>query len=458
MRKSLLVALVLALFAVSFANAPARAAEKVKVNWFVGVGTGTDPQQIEVQKKVVENFNKSQDKIELVINIAANNQTAYDALATLVAAGNAPDIVGPVGFAGANSFPGLWLDLTKVIADAKYDLKQYPEGLVKLYATAEGQVGVPFAVFPSFLYYNKDLFDEAGIAYPPAEWGKPYVGKDGKSVPWTYDKLAELAQLLTVDEKGNDATNKAFDPAKIAQFGFVQQYGGMRNDMSAFGPGEFYDAKTGKITIPENWKANVQWTVDGIWKTHFMPSQTYIDSKVLGAGNTFASGKIAMARTHLWYTCCLGDLKAKWDVAALPSYNGKLFSTVDADTFRITKTTKVPNEAFTVLSYLIGDASLDLLGTYGGSPARTKDQPTFFANLKKKYPSASNWDVAQKAFDYTVAPGHESDFPNFKKGQDRFNAFRTLIYGDGGAKADVKAEIAKLEADLQVIVDEAKKK
>lgn len=458
MRKSILAALLVALFALSFAGAPARAQDKVTITWFVGVGTGTDPQQQDVQKKVVENFNKSQDKINLVINIAANNQTAYDALATLFASGNAPDIVGPVGFSGANTFPGKWADLNPLIKDAKYDLSQFPDGLVKLYSTPEGQVGLPFAVYPSFLYYNKDLFDEAGLAYPPAEWGAPYKDKDGKESPWTYDKLAELAQILTVDEKGNDATSKDFDTTKIAQFGFIFQFGALRNDMSAFGGGDFYDAKTGKVTIPQNWKDNLKWTVDGIWSKHFIPSQTYQDSKTLGAGNAFASGKIAMAKTHLWYTCCIADLKAKWDVAASPSYDGKQFATVDADTFRITKDSKHPAEAFQVLSYLVGDAAKDLLVTYGAFPARPGDAKSFIDTLNKKWPTVTNWaSVVPKSFDYTVTPNHESDFPNFKKGMDRFNALRTLLYSDGGAKIDLNAEIDKLQSDLQAIVDAAKK-
>jgi multiple sugar transport system substrate-binding protein len=458
MRKSILAALLVALLAVSFAGAPARAQDKVTITWFVGVGTGTDPQQQDVQKKVVADFNAKQDKINLVINIAANNQTAYDALATLFASGNPPDIVGPVGFSGSNTFSGQWADLTPLIKDAKYDLTQFPDGLVKLYTTSEGQLGIPFATYPSFLYYNKDLFDEAGLAYPPADWGAPYKDKDGKETPWTYDKLAELAKILTVDEKGNDATSKDFDTAKIAQFGFVYQFGAMRNDMSAFGGGDFYDAKTGKVTIPQNWRDNLQWTFNGVWKDHFIPSQTYQDSKTLGAGNSFASGKVAMAKTHLWYTCCVADLKAKWDIAATPSYNGKQYATVDADTFRITKGTKHPAEAFQVLSYLLGDASKDLLVTYGAFPARSSDQKAFVDNLSKKYPSVTNWQLVPKAFDYTVTPNHESDFPNFKKGMDRFNSLRTLIYSDGGAKIDVNAEADKLQADLQAIVDEAKKK
>ena len=52
---------------------------RVQVRWFVGLGTGTDPQQQEVQNAVVEEFNNSQDKIQLIMEVVPYNG-ARDAL------------------------------------------------------------------------------------------------------------------------------------------------------------------------------------------------------------------------------------------------------------------------------------------------------------------------------------------------------------------------------------------
>ena len=67
-------------------------------------------------------------------------------------------------------------------------------------------IGIPMAVYPSFIYYNKTLFDEADLAYPPHEVGEQYEGQD-----WTWDTVRELAMQLTVDANGADATDPAFD-------------------------------------------------------------------------------------------------------------------------------------------------------------------------------------------------------------------------------------------------------
>ena len=70
------------------------------------------------------------------------------------------------------------------------------------------------------MYYNKELFDEADLEYPPTAYGEPYADGD----PWDMDKVAELAKILTVDANGNDATSPDFDPENVVQWGFHHQF------------------------------------------------------------------------------------------------------------------------------------------------------------------------------------------------------------------------------------------
>src|SRR5688572_6561877 len=84
------------------------AQDKVQIRWYVGLGAGTDAPKIEAQQALVDEYNASQDQIELVLEIVDNDQ-AYNVLATQIAAGNGPDIVGPMGIRGRASFPGAWL-------------------------------------------------------------------------------------------------------------------------------------------------------------------------------------------------------------------------------------------------------------------------------------------------------------------------------------------------------------
>ena len=111
--------------------------DKTTVRWFIGLGTGGNEQQLAVQEEVVAAFNEANPDIELVMEVV-QNEVAYDTLATLIASGDAPDIVGPVGTNGANSFPTSWLDLAPLVESTGYDLSQFPEASVDFYRTEDG--------------------------------------------------------------------------------------------------------------------------------------------------------------------------------------------------------------------------------------------------------------------------------------------------------------------------------
>ena len=420
-------------------------AEPVQIRWFVGLGTGGNPEQIAAQEAVVEAFNASHDRIELVLEIVQND-VAYDTLSTQIASGNGPDVVGPVGIRGANAFNGRWLDLQPLVDATGYDLSRWTEEQVEVWRTDEGLVGLPFGVFPAMIFYNRALFDEAGLPYPPQEFGEDYEGK-----PWNMDTLAEIAKILTIDANGNDATSPDFDPDAIVQFGYVDQWTEPQRFATMFGAGSMTNPD-GTPNIPQQWREAFAWYYDAIWKDHFAPNAEYEESDLLAAGNPFDSGNVAMAHTHLWYTCCLGGVGENWDLAVVPEYKGVTTAALHADTFRILNTTEHPEEAFQVLTYLVTDAAADLLAVYGAMPALDTLQAGFFETMDAKYPQGVNWQVAKDSLAYPDIPSHEQDMPNFLKSQDRWGAFWSKLVSTPGL--DIEAEIDALLADLTVIYRE----
>ena len=450
----LIVAALLVGVLVTTAGPSAQAREKVKIVLFIGLGTGTNPEQIDTQNAVTDAFNASQDAITLELNIAGSNQSAPDVLATLIASGTPPDIVGPVGFQGSNMFAGEWLDLQPLIESTGYSLSDIPANLVDSYRSlSEGLTGLPFGVFPGVLYYNVDLFDEAGLNYPPAVAGDPYIMPDGTEVPWDYDTVAEIGKILTVDANGNDATSPDFDANNIVQYGFDHQWDTMRSDFHTFGAAYVVD-ENNKVNFPENWRAEAQWLWDSVWTWHISPTDGIIASELLNA-NAFASGRIAMARSMAWYTCCLNTLTSNWDLAVQPAYQGTIYAPIDLDTFRIDKNTAHPEEAFTVLTYLLGEGALDLTSVYGAFPARPELQQPWIDAKAAQYPSVTHWEVIPDSIPLAPNPHHESWYPGYNKGQNRFNDFKVLLRSDTGGDIDLNADFDKLQSDIQAIVDEA---
>jgi multiple sugar transport system substrate-binding protein len=425
---------------------------KVLIRWFVGLGTGAQPDQIADEQAVVTAFNESQDKITLSLEIYQNT-TAYDILSTQIAAGNPPDIIGPVGFRGFYSYGDQLLDLQPYIDKTNYDLSDMDPGILKAYNEGfGGQVGIPFAIYPSFLYYNKDLFKEAGLPEPPHKIGEQYDGKD-----WTWDTLTELAKKLTVDTAGNDATSAAFDGEDTAQWGYYMQWTDPRGWGTQFGPGSVVadDGKTAQI--PANWLEAWQWYYDGMWKDQFIPTGAENTSELLNSDNAFQSGNVAMDFVHLWYTCCAWPADGtpqvpSWDIAVPPSKDGTTTAKLHSDTFGILDTSAHPDEAFEVLTYLLGNDTL--IARYGALPAVKSKQDAFFAALDERFaPNKIDWQVALDMLAYPDVPSHEADMPNFLKSDAAIKAFQATLIGSG--TLDVAAEADKLKTQLQGLYDQA---
>ena len=262
------------------------------VRWFIGLGAGTQPAQIGPEQAFATAYIASQKDVYLSLEIVDNTQAA-NILKTEVAAGTTPDIIGPVGVEGLNIFRDQLLDLTPLIASTGYTFSGVDPKLVDFFKLGDNgaMVGVPFAVYPSFIYYNKKLFDEAKLPYPPAKVGDLYMGK-----PWDLDALRQVAMKLTVDKNGNDATSSSFDPANVVQWGFDSQYqdNSARAEDAFFGAGSFLAADGKTAQIPDYVKAGETWFNAGVWTDHFIPTQDQIASALLGAGGEFGSGNLAM--------------------------------------------------------------------------------------------------------------------------------------------------------------------
>jgi len=461
MKKSLYVLfalLIVASMVLTACGGAAKPAEKIKVRWFVGLGTGTNADQVTVQEEVVKDFNASQDKIELVLEIVPY-EAARDTLSTQIASGSGPDIVGPVGWGGSNDFYGQWLDLAPYITKANFDTSIFDPALVKFYQVEGEQVGLPFAVFPGAMYFVPAMFDEADLAYPPQKYGDKYE-LDGKMVDWNWDTVTEVARRLTVDKNGNNAKSPDFDRNSIVQVGYNAQWQSILSVATFYdGAAKMYSGdKKGeyKSTLPDGWKQAWKWYYDGMYGPEpFIASGPLSGSPEFGAGNVFNSGKAAMGLTQTWYTCCLGDFKNagyEFQLGIQPmGADGQVNGRIDADTFRVWKGTKNPEAAFEVLAYLITTGGDKLLPIYGAMPAIASKTDAFFAVKSADYPfvTEASWDVFVQGLAYPDTPSSEQYQPNSIEANARFSTFADLMVNT--SNLDYEAEYKKLVDDLNVI-------
>jgi multiple sugar transport system substrate-binding protein len=424
------------------------------IRWFVGLGTGGQPQQVATQTQVVTAFNDSQDDLYVSLEIY-DNKVAGNILKTQIAAGNPPDIIGPVGVEGLNLFLDQLLDLEPLIASEGFDTSKFDPALVDFFKIGVdgATIGVPFATYPSYLWYNKALFDEANIAYPPSKVGDMYEGK-----PWDMAAVREIGMKLTVDKNGNDATSPDFDPQSVVQWGFDVQWADNSPlaESALFGAGSFVGDDRKTAQIPDSVRAGEKWFNDGVWTDHFIPNANQINSDLLAKGNEFSSGNLAMNQTHSWYSCCVNPAPPAEPIvkdfgwAVTPAYNGKVTSKLHADTFSILKTTKNPEAAFKALSVLA--TSGELLTVYGAFPADPALQQGFFDTVNAQYPDVKlDWSVPQAMLGYPDIPNHQAWVPDYAKSKTAWQAFQNKYRTSAGV--DIDAELDALKTELQGIFD-----
>ncbi|WP_336643134.1 ABC transporter substrate-binding protein [Microbacterium sp. MMO-113] len=174
------------------------------------------------------------------------------------------------------------------------DAADYPQGLVDLYTYDDALYGAPKDFDTVALWYNKALFDAAGVEYP--------------SAGWTWDDFRSAAAKLT-------------DPAK-GQFGVAASQYGQENFYNSIAQagGEVIsaDGTQSGYGSPEALEGIELWTdliADGSSPTAQQMTDTNPE-------DFFLSGKVAMFQNGSWAAIAYADnadIGGSVDVAPLPA-------------------------------------------------------------------------------------------------------------------------------------------
>jgi multiple sugar transport system substrate-binding protein len=171
---------------------PEPMAEGAKI--ILRVGTGDSGEGLNPHQEIIARFEEENPDILIQLE-AVSGRDYYARLLTQIAAGDAPDIMqigddAVPNFVGKGSF--LPLD-DFITGDYALDTSIYLPGVLDPGQWEGQQWLLPKDFSPMAVYYNKAIFDAAGVAYP----------QDG----WTWDDLLETAQALTQDTDGDGRTD-----------------------------------------------------------------------------------------------------------------------------------------------------------------------------------------------------------------------------------------------------------
>jgi multiple sugar transport system substrate-binding protein len=229
-----------------------------------------------------------------------------------------------IGLFGQFAHKGLLADHTPLAQSSNVDLKQfYPTAVEGL--TRNGKLwGIPWIVHPSRvgLYYNKPLFDEAGVKYPTDKW--------------TWQDLTDAALKLT-KRTGT----------RVDQFGYQPGADMWSIVVPIRSYGADYltpDGKKSTLDTPEAIKAVQEGVADLVNKHKVSPTPDQIEA---GSAQMFASKKLAMFQSGYWGASGLYQFAKDipWDVAPMPVQSGGKLGMFEIDCNSVTKSAKDPDAA-----------------------------------------------------------------------------------------------------------------
>ncbi|HEY5487964.1 MAG TPA: hypothetical protein VIK06_09965 [Candidatus Limnocylindrales bacterium] len=442
------------------APTPSASVAKTTVVWFIGLGAGSQPNQLKVETDFVNRYNATNhDGIDLQMQIISNGSGT---LKEQIDSGKGPDLFGPVGIQGRAGLEQYVLGLNDLIAENHTDLSAYPPALLATFKNAAGQYeGLPYDEYPAFIFYNKDLFKAAGLPDLPTQVGQKYMGQD-----WTWDELATIAKQLTVDVNYRKSTDAGFSPSQIRTYGFDAQWvNDLRRFATPWGAGSYVAADGKTAQIPPVWEQAWKWYYDAMWTSHFAPTDAQRSAADMGNGTTVATGRVAMELTWAWAISSFGastdsgrpaSKYAHWDMGILPSNDGVTTDPIDTDSFFIGNYSKNPDAAYKAMLAIMADPSL--MAVYGGLPVDPSLQAVYFEAAQAAVDAQFvdnpvTWSVLTEMAKYAASPTHQDPFPNYVKGSTDDQAFYTELQSKGGLNLDT--EIARFKATLQADFDAA---
>lgn len=403
------------------------------------------PEEVAPYKKAIQNFEAKYTNVKVELqHIAADYDTK---LTTMVAGNDVPDIAmmesGTIAFPMAEQ--GKFYNLQEFL---NTDADISPDTLVPniTYSLEPGNViGIGPGPESFGLFYNEDIFKEAGIEPPPSNVADA----------WTWDEFVEVAKKLTVDTNGKTAADPDFDPKKIKQYGVnLSTWWGVYSNFIYSNGGDFIsaDGKTFALNQPEAVEA-LQKIADLMNVYHVSPSP--VQSKNIPATNVaLQTKKVAMTVDGQWASAGLAQSKFNFNVGVMPVMKEPV-TTVVCGMFSIFKSTKHPQETWELLKALLDpEASIDMLtaGTWMPSPKDWYTDPALLAKWTENLDARPS-GYKEAIVDVILTKGHQTPtgyVKNFNNIMDLVNpALDKVWLGQQTAQEAMDSIAVKAQAQIK---------
>lgn len=320
-------------------------------------------------------FNKVHPEITVKVETAPWDDY-FTKLQTLVAGGTAPDVF-ELNYENFVSYAskGVLLDLTPVIkADSSFDSAVYYPRAYEAFQYKGAQYGLSETFSNVVLFYNEDMFDAAGLAYPDEKW--------------TWNDAIAAAEKLTDPAKDQWGL---FKPIQFWEFYKTIQQNGC----------SFFNEDQTQVTVndPKCVEA-LQMMVDLQKKYHVMPTDAEMGG--VSDGDLFKSGKLGMLVSGIWMFTAFKDAPFNWDIAVEPGIAQKA-THFFSNAVVISKDTPNAQAAYEWAKFFTTSSEAATIRVKSGWELPALNNPDLFKSYLEQTPPANRKAVFD-SLNYLVVP------------------------------------------------------
>jgi multiple sugar transport system substrate-binding protein len=188
--------------------------------WSAGCGDDGDhltfffaanPEEADARLRIIDEFRRRHPDIKVATLLSGPG--AMQQITTFCAGGKCPDVLMVWEFSYAElADRGVLLDLNTLLADdPTFTAELKSDSIATLYDTfayKDGQYALPEQWSGNYLFYNRKLFDDAGVKAPPKRWDQP----------WTFAEFLDAATALTKRDRRGRATQWGFVNIWVAAY------------------------------------------------------------------------------------------------------------------------------------------------------------------------------------------------------------------------------------------------
>lgn len=294
-----------------------------------------DAEELVAYRQLIEAFEDAEPDIDVDFIETSDRDELIARLSTAFAGGSPPDLfLMNYRFYGQFFATDVleplqpYLDGSEAFAAEDF----YPQAMEAFQQGGE-QICMPQNISSLVVYYNKDLFDEAGIEYP--------------AEGWTWGDFVGKARALTMDRDGDGATDQygvGMDPEVIRLAPFVWSNGGELVDDEAQ-PTRF------TLDTPEALTA-MQDFFDLRAVHEVVPSDEELESE--DTETRFLNGTLGMVFSSRRDTPAFRTITAfDWDVAALPIHEQPA-GILHSDAYCLTRASEHKDAAWRFVEFALG--------------------------------------------------------------------------------------------------------